>query len=306
MSNVTEGHACELMMKTCNSTTSASFPHCYLAYFTFLTVEMSSSVVNDFLSALFDNTATSDGDVSNSEPTKDLLVDSSAASANDPSHVKQGDAGVKRQREEDEERKAVTEQPDSKRLAVSSTSDAAKAKLQQPTRKTPAPKPQYQPFQQQLLGSTGLSDPYDAYIASQKLHNMKKSSPRAKNSSAISSDGGSVGSRNKTVNQNNHLPHTHPVPKTSLDKYPDEARMYIKNLPPTAAYNDIANHFNKYGKIAEVVLKSGNPFVQFETVNACRAAVDNENGKPFKSVELGKSTNIASYWCGSVFGVPVS
>ncbi|KAI9288331.1 hypothetical protein BC943DRAFT_316285 [Umbelopsis sp. AD052] len=246
---------------------------------------MSSSVVNDFLSALFDNTATSDGDASNSEPTKNP-VDSSAPLAHDPSNVKQGNAGIKRQREEVEERKSVTEQPDSKRMAVGSASDAAKAKQQQPTRKTPAPKPQYQPFQQQLLGSTGLSDPYDAYIASQKLHGMKKSSPRAKNSSAIPSDGRSESSRNKTVNQNNHLPHTHPVPKTTLDKYPDEARMFIKNLPPTAAYNDIANHFSKYGKITEVVLKSGNPFVQFETINACRAAVDNENGKPFKSVEL--------------------
>ncbi|KAH8551036.1 hypothetical protein BGW37DRAFT_48529 [Umbelopsis sp. PMI_123] len=254
---------------------------------------MSSSVVNDFLSALFDNTATTDGNVTNSEPAKDSPADLSAQSANDPLLVKQSDTGIKRQREDEEEHKSVTEQPDSKRMAVNRAADSANTKQQQPTRKTSAPKPQYQPFQQQLLGSTGLSDPYDAYIASQKLHSMKKSSPRAKHSSPISSDGRNDSSHGRPVNQNNHVSHTHPGPKTALDKYPDEARMYIKNLPPTAAYDDISDHFSKYGKIVEVVLKSGNPFVQFESVNACRAAVDNENGKPFKSVELGKSTNIS-------------
>jgi RNA recognition motif-containing protein len=168
-------------------------------------------------------------------------------------------------------------------------------KEHQPTKKTTAPKPQYQPFQQQLLGSTAMSDPYDAYLVSSKLNNLQTASPPAKAAKASST--GSSNSRHdkdgrgKNTSKDSHPSHPYHASNSVIDKLPAESRMFIKKLPHSITHDEIVDHFSKYGKILEVVPKSGFGFVQFESVDACQKAVENENGKAFKTVELGKSTN---------------
>jgi len=249
---------------------------------------MSSSVVNDFLSALFDNTIASESDVSNPEPAKvSTFVASSEISSTEGAQTESVAAGVKRQREE--EREPTSDQ--SHKRVTTDASDIAAAKpvkksLPQPTRK-PTAKPQYQPFQQQLLGSTAMSDPFDAYLASQKLNNMHNASQRAKDSPSVSSDSRrEKDGRGKGMNRDSHPSHASHVSKSAIDNLPAEARMFIKKLPQSITHDEIIDHFSKYGKIREVVPKSGFGFVQFESIDSCRKAIENENGNTFKNVEL--------------------
>jgi hypothetical protein len=254
---------------------------------------MSSSVVNDFLSALFDNTISSETEVSISEPPSTVSAPA-ASTKTDGAQAEHVAAGVKRQREEEHE--SALDHPNTKLVAMDGTdTKPVQTKEHQPIKKTTAPKPQYQPFQQQLLGSTAMSDPYDAYLASSKLNNLQTASPPAKAAKASST--GSSNSRydkdgrGKNTSKDSHPSHPYHASNSVIDKLPAESRMFIKKLPHSITHDEIVDHFSKYGKILEVVPKSGFGFVQFESVDACQKAVENENGKAFKTVELGKSTN---------------
>lgn len=235
---------------------------------------MSSSVVNDFLSALFDNNVASE--TINTHVPKDA------------NQVKEDGTGIKRRHEEEENDKVNVDQPDTKRLATKSANTPVKKEAQH-VRKSNAPKPQYQPFQQQLLGSSVLSDPYDAYIASQATASSQANSSTKKVSQKhITSPTTTDRESSFTKDKNERSPHPEYAAKNVIDKLPAESRMIIKKLPHAVTHSELVNHFSKYGKILDVVPKHGFGFVQFDSIAACRTAIENENGKPFQSVELGK------------------
>jgi hypothetical protein len=260
---------------------------------------MSSSVVNDFLSALFDNNATSEADSSShTPPSKGVPLSSTIPSENvskDANQVQEYGAGIKRQHEEEEKHKVTVDQPVTKRLATESAAASLKKEVHH-VRKSSAPKPQYQPFQQQLLGSSVLSDPYDAYIASQAATSHQSKSSKQKDSQKHITSPPTINRDSSSTRDKDEHSHMVYAAKSVIDKLPAESRMFIKKLPSAVTSDDIVNHFGKYGNILEVVPKSGFGFVQFDSVAACRTAIENENGKSFQSVVLGKLTNLKQVW----------
>lgn len=253
---------------------------------------MSSSVVNDFLSALFDSTATPEADTTSQTPSsKEVPLSSTIPPENVSKYanqVKADGTGIKRRHVEEEKDKVNVDRPHAKRLATENASTPLK-KENQRVRKSNAPKPQYQPFQQQLLGSSVLSDPYDAYIASQAATSKQpNSSTQNAPQKHIASPSDVHREYSSTKDKDERSPHAQYDAKSAIDKLPAESRMIIKNLPPAVTHDEIVNYFGRYGKILEVVPKLGFGFVQFDSVAACRTAIENENGEPFQSVELGK------------------
>ncbi|KAI7871293.1 hypothetical protein BDF14DRAFT_1216362 [Spinellus fusiger] len=65
-----------------------------------------------------------------------------------------------------------------------------------------------------------------------------------------------------------------------------DSRMFIRQLPGDASKWDFQVYFEKYGRVLEVSFKNNYGFVQFDSPEACQAAVAAENGRHFKGTNL--------------------
>ncbi|MCJ1320665.1 hypothetical protein MMC15_006005 [Xylographa vitiligo] len=67
------------------------------------------------------------------------------------------------------------------------------------------------------------------------------------------------------------------------DRFPPGSRLFVGNLPSEIVNKrDIFQIFYKYGKLAQISIKQAYGFVQFLDPNACRAALENEQGMRIK------------------------
>ncbi|KAI9261085.1 hypothetical protein BY458DRAFT_257597 [Sporodiniella umbellata] len=64
------------------------------------------------------------------------------------------------------------------------------------------------------------------------------------------------------------------------------SKMRMRNVSTAMHWKDIRDRFSKFGKIIDIVFKHPFVFVQFETVEACTSAVENEQGKPWRGSTL--------------------
>ena len=70
----------------------------------------------------------------------------------------------------------------------------------------------------------------------------------------------------------------------------------IGNLPSEIVNKrDIFQIFYKYGKLAQISIKQAYGFVQFLDPNACRAALENEQGMRIKDRNMRKNTRLLPY-----------
>jgi len=64
------------------------------------------------------------------------------------------------------------------------------------------------------------------------------------------------------------------------------ARVYVGRIPYRATERDLKKFFRDYGKIAEIIMKNGFAFVDFEEVPDAEEAVKDLNGKELMGVSL--------------------